>query len=158
MLAGRVGRLHREKEQLQALALAASREQEARLERRVAEPTAALDAANRRLAAIVEAAPFPLMLEREADDLILFMNRRAAQLFAVPERPEFAQTMPVRLVRPDERQAILDELARDGITADREVELRRNDGSRRSEEHTSELQSLMRNSYAVFCLKKKKNT
>src|SRR3546814_8695695 len=32
-------------------------------------------------------------------------------------------------------------------------------GSNRSEEHTSELQSLMRNSYAVFCLKKKnKNT
>src|SRR3546814_9374751 len=28
----------------------------------------------------------------------------------------------------------------------------------RSEEHTSELQSLMRNSYAVFCLKKKQNT
>src|SRR3546814_9740172 len=30
------------------------------------------------------------------------------------------------------------------------------DGSR-SEEHTSELQSLMRTSYAVFCLKKKKS-
>src|SRR3546814_2828391 len=28
----------------------------------------------------------------------------------------------------------------------------------RSEEHTSELQSLMRNSYAVFCLKKKNLT
>src|SRR3546814_6971893 len=28
----------------------------------------------------------------------------------------------------------------------------------RSEEHTSELQSLMRISYAVFCLNKKKNT
>src|SRR3546814_1934299 len=28
----------------------------------------------------------------------------------------------------------------------------------RSEEHTSELQSLMRNSYAVFCLQKKTNT
>src|SRR3546814_4232154 len=28
----------------------------------------------------------------------------------------------------------------------------------RSEEHTSELQSLMRISYAVFCLKKKKDT
>src|SRR3546814_5901701 len=27
----------------------------------------------------------------------------------------------------------------------------------RSEEHTSELQSLMRNSYAVFCFKKQKN-
>src|SRR3546814_3609795 len=30
--------------------------------------------------------------------------------------------------------------------------------SGRSEEHTSELQSLMRSSYAVFCLKKKKRT
>src|SRR3546814_4099555 len=30
-------------------------------------------------------------------------------------------------------------------------------GFRRSEEHTSELQSLMRISYAVFCLKKKTN-
>src|SRR3546814_5480791 len=29
--------------------------------------------------------------------------------------------------------------------------------ARRSEEHTSELQSLMRNSYAVFCLQKKNN-
>src|SRR3546814_7671638 len=32
------------------------------------------------------------------------------------------------------------------------------DAPQRSEEHTSELQSLMRISYAVFCLKKKKNT
>src|SRR3546814_7048045 len=32
---------------------------------------------------------------------------------------------------------------------------RRDESPRRSEEHTSELQSLMRISYAVFCLKKK---
>src|SRR3546814_1012680 len=31
-------------------------------------------------------------------------------------------------------------------------------GGQRSEEHTSELQSLLRISYAVFCLKKKQNT
>src|SRR3546814_17445517 len=37
----------------------------------------------------------------------------------------------------------------DDVTEDR-------DGADRSEEHTSELQSLMRSSYAVFCLKKKK--
>src|SRR3546814_8492586 len=37
---------------------------------------------------------------------------------------------------------IREQLAREGV---------------RSEEHTSELQSLMRISYAVFCLKKKKN-
>src|SRR3546814_2621954 len=33
-----------------------------------------------------------------------------------------------------------------------------NPGAPRSEEHTSELQSLMRISYAVFCLKKKQKT
>src|SRR3546814_4130497 len=32
------------------------------------------------------------------------------------------------------------------------------DGLARSEEHTSELQSLMRNSYAVFCLNKKRQS
>src|SRR3546814_2297967 len=41
--------------------------------------------------------------------------------------------------------------ARDRRLADRRV-----GAPRRSEEHTSELQSLMRISYAVFCLKKKK--
>src|SRR3546814_2653694 len=58
---------------------------------------------------------------------------------------------------------------RDGVAADavgnpahHRSEIRRNRRrglrrSRRSEEHTSELQSLMRISYAVFCLKKKKN-
>src|SRR3546814_3622763 len=34
----------------------------------------------------------------------------------------------------------------------------RGDAQLRSEEHTSELQSLMRISYAVFCLQKKTNT
>src|SRR3546814_9249604 len=37
-----------------------------------------------------------------------------------------------------------------------EAEDREGRGIGRSEEHTSELQSLMRISYAVFCLKKKK--
>src|SRR3546814_5588067 len=35
---------------------------------------------------------------------------------------------------------------------------RQHEPRQRSEEHTSELQSLMRISYAVFCLKKKKTT
>src|SRR3546814_11736823 len=38
----------------------------------------------------------------------------------------------------------------------RRVAAERGHRNRRSEEHTSELQSLMRISYAVFCLKKKK--
>src|SRR3546814_4175337 len=47
-----------------------------------------------------------------------------------------------------------------GDTAAREIRVRRRvviGIEARSEEHTSELQSLMRISYAVFCLKKKKN-
>src|SRR3546814_5569974 len=39
---------------------------------------------------------------------------------------------------------------------ERELALRGTGRALRSEEHTSELQSLMRISYAVFCLKKKK--
>src|SRR3546814_9225984 len=40
----------------------------------------------------------------------------------------------------------------------RTADVREQPSSRRSEEHTSELQSLMRISYAVFCLKKKNTT
>src|SRR3546814_2912105 len=50
-------------------------------------------------------------------------------------------------------------LREDGQTVGRVrvARLMRQEGLRRSEEHTSELQSLMRISYAVFCLKKKNN-
>src|SRR3546814_2911391 len=49
-------------------------------------------------------------------------------------------------------------LARIGLGCEEFAERRKHGDSlrRRSEEHTSELQSLMRISYAVFCLKKKK--
>src|SRR3546814_5856215 len=40
---------------------------------------------------------------------------------------------------------------------DQRVDLDRRRDEERSEEHTSELKSVMRNSYAVFCLKKKRN-
>src|SRR3546814_6795619 len=49
------------------------------------------------------------------------------------------------------RRAALPHAAMAGRAADALVKR----GTRRSEEHTSELQSLMRISYAVFCLKKK---
>src|SRR3546814_2377791 len=47
-----------------------------------------------------------------------------------------------------------------GLVTDAQARVLREDGSviERSEEHTSELQSLMRISYAVFCLKQKKNS
>src|SRR3546814_8495888 len=53
---------------------------------------------------------------------------------------------------PVEAEALVD---RANLRLDR-LRVRQEDADR-SEEHTSELQSLMRISYAVFCLKKKKN-
>src|SRR3546814_21097570 len=44
------------------------------------------------------------------------------------------------------------------LTMEHSIALSVAGGWLRSEEHTSELQSLMRISYAVFCLKKKKKT
>src|SRR3546814_6591389 len=70
-----------------------------------------------------------------ADDLVIPHPRfRIDRLADAAEQPQFRQIV---LLRP--------------FVA--EFHQRAN----RSEEHTSELQSLMRISYAVFCLKKKKN-
>src|SRR3546814_9191558 len=52
-----------------------------------------------------------------------------------------------------EDRLLIEELAAKGGQPD----FLRTIAENRSEEHTSELQSLMRISYAVFCLKKKKN-
>src|SRR3546814_4239925 len=64
--------------------------------------------------------------------------RRAHHLFPRPE------------LHPDQADHHLRLLRADAV--------RGADARQRSEEHTSELQSLMRISYAVFCLKKKKHT
>src|SRR3546814_7026055 len=73
-----------------------------------------------------------LDLEHEAADLVFGRLHLAA----------------LRRLRARRRRHVGDALQQ---LADAEVVQRR-----RSEEHTSELQSLMRISYAVFCLKKKK--
>src|SRR3546814_3149030 len=49
-------------------------------------------------------------------------------------------------------------LAKRGLSSGESEETKVSTACTRSEEHTSELQSLMRISYAVFCLKKKKNS
>src|SRR3546814_4285275 len=65
----------------------------------------------------------------------------------------------IETIHPDDAAEFRDSLGRCLITGEpfsMSCRLRRADGVyRRSEEHTSELQSLMRISYAVFCLKKK---
>src|SRR3546814_10813893 len=67
-----------------------------------------------------------------------------------------------RMAEPRHGRGIgAEEFGNDGEVDHRQPEpamgFRHENGGNRSEEHTSELQSLMRISYAVFCLKKKKN-
>src|SRR3546814_8962716 len=68
------------------------------------------------------------------------------------EHPMWQTAIPVT-PRSGESDAALVERARRGEGGAFEAIMRRY--NRRSEEHTSELQSLMRISYAVFCLKNK---
>src|SRR3546814_2323173 len=73
--------------------------------------------------------------------------------FADAGTGRYAVEMPVFLGVPTVPRGTTDLLdRRDGTIVDWKVM------GWRSEEHTSELQSLMRISYAVFCLKKKKKT
>src|SRR3546814_8477045 len=61
--------------------------------------------------------------------------------------------------RGDARAALVDDEAAVRVAVEGEAQvgaLGHDAGLERSEEHTSDLQSLMRISYAVFCLKKKK--
>src|SRR3546814_2496654 len=62
----------------------------------------------------------------------------------------------VELRRPEERIAFADLAEPPVLSINRDFSAPVVVEARRSEEHTSELQSLMRISYAVFCLKKKK--
>src|SRR3546814_2397668 len=83
---------------------------------------------------------------RPSSNLHLFLN-------VAGHRSHFLRRFPRRspFDRPN-RQARRQRVRNAAPVSDR----RRND--QRSEEHTSELQSLMRISYAVFCLKKKNKT
>src|SRR3546814_1830064 len=76
------------------------------------------------------------------------LRRRAAGGDAPRARRAGAAAVPVAVARAFPAFAVAE------AGADRRDQL--GGAVHRSEEHTSELQSLMRSSYAVFCLKKKK--
>src|SRR3546814_3914511 len=88
----------------------------------------------------------------------LFRSRRLhIGTIPVPFRPQGAQRRRrMERARADLHVVGLQDDAASGRPEGLETEDDFLEGSRRSEEHTSELQSLMRISYAVFCLKKKK--
>src|SRR3546814_7691485 len=80
----------------------------------------------------------------------LFRSRARAR---APDRPSGLGPFPRRYTRMAGGAGLAQPDAGAGHAAGRKLS-----AQARSEEHTSELQSLMRISYAVFCLKKKKKT
>src|SRR3546814_4519735 len=84
---------------------------------------------------------FLSVIGRPEDDRSLWSVRASEERYR-----KLIQYLPIPLLQVDAREigGVFSELKLEGI-ADR------------SEEHTSELQSLMRTSYAVFCLKKNKS-
>src|SRR3546814_1513045 len=78
-----------------------------------------------------------------------------------PRSPTATRRLPARaspLIRPCSASALVIAGASNGsVNSALASGAQTSDMQARSEEHTSELQSLMRISYAVFCLKKKKN-
>src|SRR3546814_5394479 len=88
-------------------------------------------------------------------------HQLAAELLLQPRCRRKMIGMGVGFDQPIDRQVlashVIDDRLRRGIggAPGRRVEIEHRIDNRRSEEHTSELQSLMRISYAVFCLKKK---
>src|SRR3546814_5268536 len=73
----------------------------------------------------------------------------------LPLAPFLVQVQPLRFRRPGRHGAMARLFELDGFRAGAWSRDRARGTQYRSEEHTSELQSLMRISYAVFCLKKK---
>src|SRR3546814_15510603 len=94
-----------------------------------------------------------------------FPTRRSSDRYPVrnrrtPEQPSIlrvcgsARTAAYPTSRPDQQESLMPHVT-EKLHQDHEKVEQMFKKLQRSEEHTSELQSLMRNSYAVFCLKKK---
>src|SRR3546814_4641072 len=108
-------------------------------QRRAVGPAALVVLPHPFIGAVVEIKEFQILelARRGAEQLLAQLDERVHRPADVEEQQQLDRVAPLR------------------AHADVEPALPR---GARSEEHTSELQSLMRISYAVFCLKKKKQT
>src|SRR3546814_5594228 len=95
------------------------------------------------MSGVIRSIPGPTIrsCQERRDVSVMGVSFRVVLSFRFRVEGPFAAPLP-------EREGVAIALRAGGQIEHRAIE-------RRSEEHTSELQSLMRNSYAVFCLKKK---
>src|SRR3546814_8663731 len=98
-------------------------------------------------------APLGLVTAAQADGIA---PREAADRQAIEFAAVAAEMHPLRRLALKYRQHATNAVP--AVARDRRILVSAKLDDPRSEEHTSELQSLMRISYAVFCLNKKNNT
>src|SRR3546814_1369909 len=98
-----------------------------------------------------------ILLDHFSANMPLFRPGSAAG-FSVPAEDEDFQDDPADAEIVEQIKELIETRVRPAVANDGGDIIYRgfDKGKVRSEEHTSELQSLMRISYAVFCLKKKK--
>jgi PAS domain S-box-containing protein/putative nucleotidyltransferase with HDIG domain len=90
---------------------------------------AALRENEARFRSITEASPDGLAVSRAADGLILYANERIGQMLGVPASEMVGKHSPDFYARPDDRQNLLETIARDGWVDNFEAQARRADGS-----------------------------
>src|SRR3546814_5563869 len=125
------------------------------------------DAAAERWVAVLDALAFspvrdkviptslPVELHADVRSVIARLATRipkVAHIFEIAPDPTAPRPKPERRRPNKPKKPQGDRLAKDQAANERKP---KSEAAERSEEHTSELQSLMRISYAVFCLKKK---
>jgi PAS domain S-box-containing protein len=104
------------------------------LERLVGEltaTTATLKQSEDLFRAIAETTPVPLVLTRRSDGTLLFANEYLAIAFGYERRELEGKRAPELYVDPVDRARVVEEIERDGVLRDREIELVRGDGERR---------------------------
>src|SRR3546814_8228307 len=94
--------------------------------------------------------------DQPAPGLSLLVEQQGDTLVAGGRQCPDRRDLPHLARRPARHERPVADLARHARFQRQDLQCARRGRSQRSEEHTSELQSLMRISSAVFCLKKKK--
>jgi len=78
---------------------------------------------------IVEASPIPIVITRIQDELVLYANQHVGPLLGVSHEGLLGRASPDFYYDPADRPLVLEELRRQGFVGQREIRLKRKDGS-----------------------------